>query len=85
MKKSCEDCKKAENCNKMAKFSFKGRELGYAACDDGAWPISNADRIRKMTDDELNYLFVLLIECKLDKIGLTDGQTVYEWLKQEVE
>ena len=53
MKKSCANCKKQPDCNMMAKFSIKGRDLEYVACSDGKWAETNGDRMRKMTNEEI--------------------------------
>ena len=85
----------------MAKYGIKGRALGYAACDDEMWPISNADRIRAMSDEELALWIIstrsipICHQCKnrTDSSGTTcyrNGEEwckygIMDWLKQEVE
>lgn len=48
-------------------------------------PLTNADRIRSMTDEELAE-FIVEIELKADCLGGTFGDEYWvEWLKQETK
>ena len=93
MKGTCTDCGKAQNCKSFDDLRKSGLPLHYISCQN--WqtamdrPITNGDRVRSMTEDQL----VDLLDgdpckvCAYSGISCA-GQSCQDghlaWLKQEV-
>ena len=78
----CKKCRFRSICKKRPKM--EGATI--AECDlfrndiERTEPITNADRIRSMTDEELAEYISLLTLCRYDSY-----KTILEWLQQPVE
>ena len=59
---------------------------GYTFCDKYAHtPMSNADRIRSMTDEELKEFLCSILKCEFCKFEGWGGCELLEWLQQPSE
>ena len=72
-------------------YGYKVEECNHTDCPYRTEPVTNADKIRAMSDDELAWV---LLEYRFDacckahggEAGLPDSQSkIVEWLKQPAE
>lgn len=77
MNDTCLDCKLRPECKGIRYFGVKGRQLGYTACSYGVWPITNGEKIRAMSNEELAEWL------KNNEIQFYTQDAVLEYLNQE--
>ena len=59
---------------------------GYTFCDNHTHPpMTNADRIRSMTDEELKEFLCSLLQCKFCEFEGWGGCELLEWLQPPAE
>ena len=77
----CDSCSYLEEKGANRYCSYHDTYVGWMGCEDcNPKPITNADRIRAMSDEEL----MLWLYAYADGSGKTREQWL-EWLKEEVE
>ena len=64
---------------------YKVDECDYKDCRYRTEPITNADRIRVMSDEELEKFICSILKCEFCKFERCGKCELLEWLKQSPE
>lgn len=64
---------------------YKVNECNHTDCPYRTEPMTNADRIRAMSDEELKDFFCSILQCEFCKFEGWGGCECLEWLQQKAE
>ena len=71
-----------KNCTTNCVYRGKDNE---ARCGSFVGTVTNADRIRAMSDEELKDFLCSIMKCEFCKFDGWDGCELLEWLKQPAD